>query len=188
MPGVVVSELLNIWISSSEGDKEAVEQYIRAGNDPNAKDENGYTPIHATASYGHIELLEFLLQNGGDANITDNDGDTPLHFSETAAAVQCLLKYGADPAKRNAEGVLPIETADEDERSEVVEVLKELTPDYRKAERQDEGEDLMHVRQAEDGEAVLSVNLGRLQEMAQSGALETLINSMGGSEEMEDES
>ncbi|KAJ3217820.1 hypothetical protein HDU67_007237 [Dinochytrium kinnereticum] len=172
MPG---QDLVNIWIAASDGEFGIVQQYIQSGGDPNTKDENGYTPIHAAASYGHLELLVYLLQNGGDPNVCDNEGDTPLHFTETPQAAECLIKYGADPSRRNGEGVLPIENADEEERVDLVNYLKAFTPDYRQAEKDMEGADLLHVQEAEDGEAIVSVDLNRLQEMARAGLLDGLI-------------
>lgn len=39
------------------------------GMDVNAQDENGYSCMHAAASYGHLDLLRYLVQRGGDVNI-----------------------------------------------------------------------------------------------------------------------
>lgn len=39
------------------------------GMDVNAQDENGYSCMHAAASYGHTELLQYLVQRGGNVNI-----------------------------------------------------------------------------------------------------------------------
>lgn len=35
----------NIWISSSDGDLEAVKRYLNSGVSVNAQDENGYSPL-----------------------------------------------------------------------------------------------------------------------------------------------
>ena len=55
----------NIWIASSDGDIPAVLEHLAAGVAVDAKDDNGYTPVHAAASYGHTELLRLLLDRGG---------------------------------------------------------------------------------------------------------------------------
>ena len=39
------------------------------GMDVNAQDENGYSCLHAAASYGHLDLLRYLVQRGGNVNI-----------------------------------------------------------------------------------------------------------------------
>ncbi len=58
---------------------------------------------------GHYELAEELLRLGVDIN--DNDGRTLLHaFSahEDARGVDWLLKHGADPTARDADGCTPL--------------------------------------------------------------------------------
>lgn len=45
------------------------------GMSADAKDDNGYTAIHAAASWAHPSLLRYLLSKGGNINITDNDGE-----------------------------------------------------------------------------------------------------------------
>ncbi|KAJ1537196.1 hypothetical protein HK096_002778 [Nowakowskiella sp. JEL0078] len=93
---------------------------------------------HAASSYGstNIPILELLLKMGGNINITDNEGDTPLHFCEDVEMAQFLISVGADPKQRNFAGQLPIETADEDERTQMVEYLIAFTPDFTPAERE----------------------------------------------------
>lgn len=87
---------------------------------PTSPDENGYTPVHAAASWGHVELLRWLLeQDSAGANVQDNDGDTPLHHlavsdlaaSELRPVVELLLAHGADPEARNSEEQTCLEAA-----------------------------------------------------------------------------
>merc|ERR1712232_774779 len=75
---------------------------------------NGYTPVHAAASWGRVELLRILLQRDpAAANVVDEDRDTPLHHvagaseletEDLRAVVELLLAHGADPSLENAEG------------------------------------------------------------------------------------
>ena len=83
----------NIWIAAADNQRQIVEHYITSGEfTPNSKDPNGYTPIHAAASYGHINLLQYLIDNGGDINIQDNEGDTPLHHVEDVKSAKYLIE------------------------------------------------------------------------------------------------
>merc|ERR1712129_692319 len=94
-----------------DGDVKRVEELMETqGLGPIAADENGYTPVHAAASWGQISLLERLLaRDGHAANVRDSDGDTPLHHlavsdlgAETLKSVmQVLLAHGADPDLKN---------------------------------------------------------------------------------------
>ncbi|KAL7276346.1 hypothetical protein RUND412_000649 [Rhizina undulata] len=107
----------NIWIAASDADIAAVGQFL--AQDPsaaNARDENGYTPIHAAASYNHISLLRSLVLNhGGDPNIQDSEGDTPLFVAETVEVAKTLVEeLNADPNHRNISGQTAADAIEED--------------------------------------------------------------------------
>ena len=86
----------------------------------NAQDENGYSPMHAAASYGEIAIIHFLLSNGADINIRDGDGDTPLLFCETPEVFEVLVAGGADTEATNAAGKGIVDICMEDENEVMV--------------------------------------------------------------------
>lgn len=96
----------NIWIAASDNNEAFVRKAIADGkHTPNDKDPNGYTPLHAAASYGHIDLLKYLLGAGGNVNIADNDGDTLLHVTEDLETAKVLVEeYKADWKAKNSDG------------------------------------------------------------------------------------
>lgn len=109
---------MNIWIAASDNNLEYVKQVIESGkHTANDKDANGYTPLHAAASYGYIDLLNYLLNEGkGDVNITDNEGDSLLHVVEDVATAKLLVeKYNANWKHKNDEGLTPLGKMEEDE-------------------------------------------------------------------------
>ena len=71
-----------------------------------AHDANGYTLLHALASYNHLDLLRELVNAfHGDPNIRDNDGETPLFVVETVEAAKCLVdELAADLTTKNEDG------------------------------------------------------------------------------------
>ncbi|KAJ6259110.1 hypothetical protein Dda_6007 [Drechslerella dactyloides] len=113
----------NIWIAASDGQTSQVLAYL--ATDPtlvNARDENGYTPIHAAASYGHLDLLRTLVnEHGGNANIRDGDGDTPLFTAESVEVARCLVEeLGADWTLTNESGLTATESIEEDDQYPLV--------------------------------------------------------------------
>ncbi|KAJ2797753.1 hypothetical protein H4R21_004192 [Coemansia helicoidea] len=117
-------EAANIWCAASDGDLDRVRALVEGDKAAvNRGDENGYTPLHAAASWKHRHVLQFLLDNGGDVGVVDADGDTPLHTCEDRECAELLLEHGADANKENHEGLTPVLTTLENEATEVTELL-----------------------------------------------------------------
>ncbi len=57
-------------------------QLIQAGGDVNAKDKNGWTPLHGAAFYGYVEIAELLIGAGADVNARNHRNETPLSRSQ----------------------------------------------------------------------------------------------------------
>jgi tankyrase len=46
------------------------------GADPNARQQQDYTPLHGAASRGDVEMAKLLLAHGADRNARASDGMT----------------------------------------------------------------------------------------------------------------
>ena len=124
----------NIWTAASDGEAARVFELIDSGEcTPISPDENGYTPIHAAASWGHAELLRDLLDRCPEGiNVADSDGDTALHHVAGAeelgdrvdAILQLLLQRSGDLAIKNAEGKTPLDVAQEAGHHRFAEVIE----------------------------------------------------------------
>ena len=90
------------------------------------------TPLHAAAAQGHEEMARFLLERKPALlEAEDRNGCTPLHVAAMngrAEIVALLLEKGASPAARNASNRMPLFLAQKGNHSQVVEILKPLTP------------------------------------------------------------
>ncbi len=71
----------SIHVAAAVGNIEAVKQHLAAGEDVNAKDEFGYTPLHNAAWIGHKEIAELLISKGADVTVVDGDGYTALDWA-----------------------------------------------------------------------------------------------------------
>ncbi|KAK9234702.1 ankyrin repeat-containing protein [Lipomyces kononenkoae] len=126
--------MANLWIAASDNNLPVIQAlFATKAHTPNDRDQHGYTPMHAAASYSHIELLRYLVSEGGDVNITDDDGETPLFVVETKEAAKVLIEeLGADWKHKNSQGVTAREKFEEEIEEDgepleaVVEYLKGL--------------------------------------------------------------
>jgi hypothetical protein len=74
---------------------------LRNGADPNARDEEGRTPLMYAAVNGWLRVCEELVSNGAQINSVDVYGYAALHLSaQEGRAMACawLLRKDADPA------------------------------------------------------------------------------------------
>lgn len=122
----------NIWVAAADNQTAVVVQHLDSGNfTANSKDPNGYTAIHAAASYGHTDLLKTLILRGGDINVQDNEGDTPLHHVEDVGTARLMVEdLKADYKITNNEGQTAADYIEEDDEfPELVTYLRSLVHD-----------------------------------------------------------
>ena len=113
------------------GDIDAVKMFLDAGTDVNAKDDEGWTPLHGAASEGHKEIVEMLITNDADVNAKTTWGGTPLHraaiygYKEIA---EVLIAAGADVNAKYDDGnqkwETPLDLAIEENKKEITELLR----------------------------------------------------------------
>jgi len=114
----------NIWVAASDGNIITVKTLIETGvHAVNEQDGNGYSAIHAAASYGHEELIRYLISIGANVNLKDNDGDTPILLCEEPEIFTILKSYGADPTAVNDLGQGIFEKVVEDENDVMIRFL-----------------------------------------------------------------
>jgi hypothetical protein len=83
---------------------------LKLGADPNGRDRDGETPLHQLVRYSWkpVEtIIGALLARGADINATSKTGQTPLMVAVRngkTETVRVLLRKGADPTRKDAEG------------------------------------------------------------------------------------
>ncbi len=83
----------------------------------------GYTMLHWASERGQKDQIELLIENGADVGIGDFFSNTPLHLiarnneglpeDKMAEIAELLIRHGADPEARNANGMMPLDIARE---------------------------------------------------------------------------
>jgi ankyrin repeat protein len=90
------------------GHRQIAQVLLDAGADLNAKDKQGFTPLH-WAVYESLllpeaqEVAKLLVVRGADVNARDREGSTPLFWALWVGnrnLADFLLAHGADPAIR----------------------------------------------------------------------------------------
>jgi hypothetical protein len=93
------------------GDAAGVAKVLLANKaDVNARDHEGWTPLHAAAAKGLADVVEVLLANGADVNAKNNKGQTALHWAAGKAysdVAKLLLAHKADVNVRDDNGETP---------------------------------------------------------------------------------
>jgi len=136
----IPSDSNNPWICATEGNLELLQTLIAQQNlSINEQDSNGFSFLHAAASYNQIPTVRWLLQqksgiNPINVNIQDSDGDTPLHHCDTVDAARVLIEEGnVNFRTKNHEGKNALqvkeeelEDADDSDDSSEIQELKRL--------------------------------------------------------------
>lgn len=72
------------------GVESAVQVHIDRGDDLNARDDKGLTPLMLSAARNKAAVCKLLIQCGADAGLLDPSGKTALHIAQAAAAHEAV--------------------------------------------------------------------------------------------------
>ena len=93
---------------------EIVKALIECTDNPNAPDNNGWTPIHEAAKNGHTEIVKALIECTDNPNAPDIFGWTPIHEAAMKGhieIVKALIECTDNPNAPDDNGWTPIHVA-----------------------------------------------------------------------------
>jgi ankyrin repeat protein len=94
--------------------KALVNRHAQVNGNTQAKDGNGWTPLHWAASRQRETVAQLLIKAGADVNAKSTDDATPLHTAlsrENLAMIRLLLDAGADVNARSRTRFTPLHLA-----------------------------------------------------------------------------
>lgn len=106
----------------------AIRLLVSAGADIEARDANGFTPLHCAVCppQANLEALGVLIELGADVNAPIQD-TSPLHLAASdrsrVGAVAMLVAHGADVNARDSKGQTPLHYAAQNGLIEDVKIL-----------------------------------------------------------------
>jgi len=85
--------------STERCDLDSMQALLRRHTNVNARNAQGWTPLHVATAGGDITLVDLLLRHGADVNAESYVGATPLDhamtYGQRRELVQLLRRYGA---------------------------------------------------------------------------------------------
>jgi ankyrin repeat protein len=96
--------------------------------DPDCK-EFGFPPICGASSEGYNKMIEYLVSIGANINAKDKYDQNALHHAVIYGqlrTMQLLISLGANFNVKNYDAKTPLQLAQEENKKEIVEFLKEV--------------------------------------------------------------
>lgn len=105
------------------GNKEMVEELLKAGLDVNSRNKAGATPLHWARS---VDICELLIKAGAEVDARTDFGLTALHVTAELGeqeVCRCLIKAGADVNVQDSYDWIPLEKAAHNGYKEICETF-----------------------------------------------------------------
>ncbi|KAI1721684.1 ankyrin repeats (3 copies) domain-containing protein [Ditylenchus destructor] len=96
-----------LHVAAANGFYDVAAFLLRCGVHPSVRDNDFWTPVHASAMWNQPDLIELLCEYGADINSKSNSGETPLDLCEDNQTRQVIatVQHNEARKKRLAFGV-----------------------------------------------------------------------------------
>jgi len=118
-------------VLDDEDDPKMVGFLLSHGVDPNTHDPvQSWTALHFAARDQKVAIVRVLLDAGSAVDSLNVFGNTPLWHTVSPRGnpevVEMLLEAGADPRKRNGDGVSPLDIAKARKANDLVQMMQKF--------------------------------------------------------------
>jgi hypothetical protein len=117
---------MTLHAAAAAGRSELVESQLAAGENVNATDGGGWSPLLAAAARGHAAVVRSLLERGANPDAANPHGVTALMFAArygNADIARALLERGAKKDLEDARGDTALTMAAANEQKEIIRLL-----------------------------------------------------------------
>lgn len=108
-------QMLNVFETAEKGSIKLMKQFQKIDPDLiNAKDADGYTPLHRACYQNQIQMVKWLIMNGANVLALTNDQWQPIHSAAQwgrTKILRILLAYGAKINVQTNGGNTPLHLA-----------------------------------------------------------------------------
>lgn len=129
-----------LHIAATCGHEEAIEAFLKAGEDFTRTTDGGWTPLHNAAWFGRVSIVNILLAAGADASTGTKEQLTPLHCAvknSQPEVVECLLnKRMLDIEVEDQFGLTPFHMACKANDIRIMEILLDYGASIERSMRQ----------------------------------------------------
>jgi len=117
--------------AASEGNEQEVLRLLNEGASPNARDDNGRSPLHCAARSHLPVIAKQLIAAGAEVDALDSNGNSPLsdavfNSRGNGELIAALRVAGANPSLENSYGVSPVGLARTIGNFDVAQFFKDL--------------------------------------------------------------
>ena len=116
-----------------KGKKTELECFLKAGIDPNLRDQRDNTLLYISVKNNYPELVDLLMQHKANINLLNAGGEAVIHLAAKQGDLKMcklLLSHGASLEAKNIRNQLPVTIAIKSDHKSIVDLFFQACPQY----------------------------------------------------------